>query len=281
MNRLRKLIGLRCTFPPDTMGGTVTATGVGRHKHPASSERAWNIDLLAETEPGRRNRRTIDSVFLLLASVVLGLSAAVASAAPRQDHEVGDALRTVFGWAGGFWDAAFISALVLALAVVVDVLWRRRLDLVRDLLVAGVCLAGTAVVIGGVVVSDWIPSSFHLSRLGLPRPAARRRDGGSGRRRAGARRSVRLLAFWLVPLAALGAIVVDAALLAVLAALALALASRGRSYASSSEPRPASRRPRRSERAGIAWRRRDRPGGRSAATDGLGGVRQAARRRSP
>ena len=225
MNRLRKLIGLRCTFPPDTMGGTVTATGVGRHKHPAPSERAWNIDLLAETEPGRRNRRTIDSVFLLLASVVLGLSAAVASAAPRQDHEVGDALRTVFGWAGGFWDAAFISALVLALAVVVDVLWRRRLDLVRDLLVAGVCLAGTAVVLGGVVVSDWMPIELHiLSRWSYP-----------DLRLAAATavlvvvgpelvRSVRLLAFWLVPLAALGAIVVDAALpSSVLAALALGL----------------------------------------------------------
>ena len=207
------------------MGGTVTATGVGRHKHPAPSERAWNIDLLAETEPGRRNRRTIDSVFLLLASVVLGLSAAVASAAPRQDHEVGDALRTVFGWAGGFWDAAFISALVLALAVVVDVLWRRRWDLVRDLLVAGVCLAGTAVVLGGVVVSDWMPIELHiLSRWSYP-----------DLRLAAVMavlvvvgpelvRSVRLLAFWLVPLAALGAIVVDAALpSSVLAALALGL----------------------------------------------------------
>ena len=91
---------------------------------------------LAETEPGRRNRRTVDSVFLLLAAGLLGLSAAIASVGAHQDHDVGDALRTVFGWAEGFWYAAFVSALVLALVVVVDVLWRRRWDLVRDLVVA-------------------------------------------------------------------------------------------------------------------------------------------------
>ena len=209
------------------MGGTVTATGVSRHEHPASAKRAWNITLLAQTEPGRRNRRTIDSVVLLFAAVVLGLSAAIASAATRQDHDVADALRTVFGWAGGFWDAAFICALVLALAVVLDVLWRRRWDLIRDLVVALVCLFGTAVVLGGVVVSDWVPIKLHvLSQWGYP-----------DLRLAAATavlvvvgpelvRSVRLLAFWLVPLAALGAIVVDAALpSSVLAALSLGLAA--------------------------------------------------------
>jgi uncharacterized membrane protein YbhN (UPF0104 family)/tRNA A-37 threonylcarbamoyl transferase component Bud32 len=209
------------------MSGTVTATDVSRPEHPPSAERAWNVALLAETEPGRRNRRTIDSVLLFLAAIVLGLSAAIASAAPRQDHDVADALRTVFGWAGGFWDAAFICALALALAVVLDVLWRRRWDLARDLVVALVCLVGTAVILGGVVVSDWMPIEAHLlSRWSYP-----------DLRLAAATavlvvvgpelvRPVRLLAFWLVPLAALGAIVVDAALpSSVLAALALGLAA--------------------------------------------------------
>jgi glycosyltransferase 2 family protein len=201
----------------------VTATGVSRHEHPASAERAWTVAILAETEPGGRNRRTIDSVFLFLAALVLGLSAAIASAAPRQDHDVAGALMTVFGWAGGFWDAALICALVLALAVVLNVLWRRRWDLARDLVVAGVLLVGTATVLGGVVVSDWLPIKLHiLSQWSYP-----------DMRLAAATavlvvvgpelvRAVRLLAFWLVPLAALGAIAVDAALpSSVLAALAL------------------------------------------------------------
>jgi uncharacterized membrane protein YbhN (UPF0104 family)/tRNA A-37 threonylcarbamoyl transferase component Bud32 len=200
-----------------------TVTGVSRHDHPVSKDRSWRLSFLVETEPGRRNRRTVDSAILVLAAVLLGLSAAIASSAPHHDHDVAHALRTVFGWAEGFWYAAFVSALVLALVVVLDVLWRRRWDLVRDLVVALVCVAGTAVILGGVVVSDWMPIEVHvLAQWGYPEL-----------RLAGAAavlvvvgpelvRSVRLLAFCLVPLAALGAMVVDAALpSSVLAALAL------------------------------------------------------------
>jgi uncharacterized membrane protein YbhN (UPF0104 family)/tRNA A-37 threonylcarbamoyl transferase component Bud32 len=207
------------------MGGTVTATGVSRHEHPAAAKRAWNVALLTETEPGRRNRRTIDSVVMLLAAIVLGLSAAIASAAPRQDHQVREALQTVFAWAGGFWDAAFICALILALVVVVDVLWQRRWDLARDLVVAAVLLVGSAVILGGVVVSDWIPIRAHIlsewSYPDLRLAAATAVLVVVGPELV---RSVRVLAFWLIPLAALGAVVVDAALpSSVLAALALAL----------------------------------------------------------
>ena len=151
-----------------------TATGVSRHDHPVSKDRSWRLSFLVETEPGRRNRRTVDSVILALAAVLLGLSAAIASSAPHQDHDVAHALRTVFGWAEGFWYTAFVGALVLALVVVVDVLWRRRWDLVRDLVVALVCVAGTAVILGGVVVVRLDADRGACpGALGIPGAAAR------------------------------------------------------------------------------------------------------------
>src|SRR6266480_4187000 len=82
-------------------GAVLTATaGTSRDDAAASAERSWRVVLLAETEPGRRNRRTIDSAFLLLAAIVIGLSAVIASSAPGQDRDVAQALTTVFGWAG-------------------------------------------------------------------------------------------------------------------------------------------------------------------------------------
>src|SRR5262249_26953261 len=135
---------------------------VTRPRRVASSGHSRYVTLLAATAPGLRNRRTIDSVFLLLAAVVLGLSAAIASATPRQEHHVDDRLSWVVGWAGGFWDAAFVCALLLALSVVVDVLLRRRWDLARDLLVAGLVMVGAAAVLGGAVADNWLPIKVHI-----------------------------------------------------------------------------------------------------------------------
>jgi uncharacterized membrane protein YbhN (UPF0104 family)/tRNA A-37 threonylcarbamoyl transferase component Bud32 len=174
-----------------------------------------------------RNRRSIDAVFLLVAAVVLGLSAGIASAAPRQERDVGDALRTVFGWAGGFWDAAFVCALVLALTVVVDVLLRGRWDLARDLLVAGLLVVGAAVVLGGAVADNWLPIKVHiLADWGYPELRLALATGVLVVVGPALVRPARVLAFWLVPLAALGAIVVQAAPLgSALGALALGLAA--------------------------------------------------------
>lgn len=182
---------------------------------------------MTKTEPGRRNRRTIDSVVLGGAALVLGLSAVIASSASEHDEAVAHALTTVVGWAGGFWRTLFVCLLALALVILVDVLLRSRWDLARDVVVAGVVLVGTAAVLGGVVESDWLPLRAHLvSHWGYP-----------DLRLAAATavlvvvgpelvRPVRLLAAWLVPLAGLGAIVFAAAMpSAVLAALALGLAS--------------------------------------------------------
>jgi glycosyltransferase 2 family protein len=176
------------------------------------SRRSWRIRLLTETEPGRRNRRTIDSIQLLFAGVVIGLSAAIASSAEPHDRDVGRALTTVFGWAGAFWRAAFFGVLGLALVLLVAVLIRRRWDLVRDVFIALAGVVGAAVVLSRLVESDWFPFEAHLlARWGYPE-----------RRLAGAIavivvispelvRSVRLLAACLVPLAALGVVVLGAA----------------------------------------------------------------------
>jgi glycosyltransferase 2 family protein len=203
----------------------MTATSVSREGQGEPADRWWTVGLLTKTEPGRRNRRTIDSVILAFAALVVGLSAAIASSAPDQDEEVAGALTTVLGWAGGFWRTVFVCTLVLAVFVVVDVLLRRRWDLARDVLVAALVLLAAGVLLGGVVVSDWFPLELHvLSQWGYPEL-----------RLAGATavlavvgpelvRPVRLFAIWLIPLATLGAVVFGAALpSAALAALALGL----------------------------------------------------------
>ena len=118
-----------------------------------------------------------------------------------------------------------MSVLLVALAIVVEVIARRRWDLARDLLVAALVLAGLGVVLGRVVVSDWIPVEPHvLSHWGYPEL-----------RLAGATtvivvvgpelvRRARVLVTWLVPLAMLSAVVAGAALPSEsLAALAVGL----------------------------------------------------------
>jgi glycosyltransferase 2 family protein len=189
------------------------------------AERSWSVALLTATEPGRRNRRTIDSVFLALAGIVIGLSAVIASSAPEDDKDVAQALTTVLGWAEALWRAAFIGVLVLAAAIVVAVLLRRRWDLVRDLLLAGVLVLGAAILLSRIVASDWFPLEAHLlSEWGYPElrlAAATAVIVVVGPELV---RPVRMLATWLVPAAALGAVVVGAALPSgVLGALALGI----------------------------------------------------------
>ena len=91
--------------------------------------------MLVEAEPGRRNRRPIDAAFLLLATIVLALTAVVASSAERDDEEVARALQTVLGWADSLWRLAFAGVLVLVIVVALGVLRQRRWLLARDLLV--------------------------------------------------------------------------------------------------------------------------------------------------
>jgi glycosyltransferase 2 family protein len=188
-------------------------------------DRRWDLALLRATEPGRRNRRTIDGVALLLAAILIGLTAMVASSAPEVDGDVAEALTTLFGWAGAVWRVAFVSLLMLALAVVADVSLRRRWSLARDLLAALLLLAGAGVVLGGVVESDWFPLNCHLlSQWGYPE--LRLAIATAFLIVAGPElvRWVRVLAAWLAPLSALGLVVLGAALpSAALAGLSLGL----------------------------------------------------------
>ena len=190
-----------------------------------SSGRSWGIALLTETEPGRRNRRTIDSVFLALAGIVIGLSAAIASSAPEDDEDVAQALITILGWANPLWRAVFIGVLVLSAMAVADVLLRRRWDLARDLLLAGLLVGGAAVPLGRVVVSDWFPLEAHvLSDWGYPELRLATATAVLVVVGPELVRNVRVLAIWLVPSAALGAVVIGAALpSAILGALALGI----------------------------------------------------------
>jgi tRNA A-37 threonylcarbamoyl transferase component Bud32 len=190
-----------------------------------AADRSWNVSLLTESEPGRRNRRTVDSVVLLIAALVVGLSAVIAASAPGHDEDVAQALTTVLGWARGFWQTAFVGLLVLALAVVVDVLYRRRWDLARDLLVAVFGTAAAATVLGGVVESDWLPVEAHvLTQWSYPELRLACATAVLAVVGPELVRPVRLLAVWLVPLAALSMIGFAAALpSSVLGALALGL----------------------------------------------------------
>ena len=182
----------------------MTATGVRRQEPASSAGRSWNLALLTTFEVGRRNRRTIDSVFLLWAAIVIGLSAVIASSAPEHDQDVAEALTTVLGWAGALWRTAFVGLLVLALVIVVDVLVRRRWDLARDLLVAALVLMAAGILLGRAVESDWLPAEGHLlSRWGYPELRLATATAVVVVVAPELVRWARVLASWLVPLAML------------------------------------------------------------------------------
>jgi uncharacterized membrane protein YbhN (UPF0104 family)/tRNA A-37 threonylcarbamoyl transferase component Bud32 len=175
--------------------------------------RAWSVALLTAAEPGRRNRRTFDAICLAWGGIVIGLSAAIAASAPEHDQEVAHALTTVLGWAGAAWRGAFFGVLGLAFVIVVDVFLRRRTDLLRDLLVGAACVVGAASLLGWSVESDWFPVEAHaLSRWGYPE--LRLASATMVLVVVGPElvRPVRVLATWLVPSAALAAVVLGAAL---------------------------------------------------------------------
>ena len=176
------------------------------------SGRSWHLRLLTETEPGRRNRRTIDSILLLCAAVVIGLSAVIASSAEAQDKAVANALTTVFGWAGALWRVAFFGVLGLALALILEVLLRRRWDLVRDVVIAVAAVIGAAVLLSGFVESDWFPLKIHLlARWGYPELRLASAIAVVAVIGPELVRTVRLLAGCLIPLAAFGVVILGAA----------------------------------------------------------------------
>src|SRR6187431_94648 len=203
----------------------LTTARLTNAEHAEASGRSSAFALLTATEPGRRNRRTIDSVFLALATLALGLSAAIASSAPEEDESVADALTTIFGWAGPLWPCLFIGVLVLAALIVAEVIRQRRWGLARDVLLAILVVVGAATVLARAVVSDWFPVEPHiLSNWGYPELRLATATAVIVVVGPELVRSVRVLAIWLIPTSAVGAVVIGAALpSAMLGALGLAI----------------------------------------------------------
>ena len=191
----------------------------------ADAKRSWNLALLTAAEPGRRHRRTIDAVGLVVGALLAGLAAVVASSAAAVDKETAQALVTVLGWAETLWRVAFVAAPVLALVIVVDVLVRRRWVLARDLLIALLLVVGVGLILGRLVESDWLVIEADLwSRWGFPELRLACVAVVFAVAAPELVRPVRLLAGWLVASAALGAVALGAALASgLLGALALGL----------------------------------------------------------
>jgi uncharacterized membrane protein YbhN (UPF0104 family)/tRNA A-37 threonylcarbamoyl transferase component Bud32 len=168
--------------------------------------------LLVPAEAGRRNRRTVDGVLLAVAAVVLGLAAAIASAAHAQDASVAEGLVALLGWADPAFRVAWVAMLGLAALVLLDILVRRRWLLLRDEIVALVVVTGLGVVLGGLVISDWLPIEPHLlSGWGFPELRIAWVTAVLVVAGPELVRPVRVVAACIVPLAALGAAVLGAA----------------------------------------------------------------------
>jgi len=171
------------------------------------------IALLRAAEPGQRNRRTVDGLLLAAGALFAGAAAVVASAARDQDEDVAQSLVTVLAWAGPLWRAVFVGALAVAAVIAVDVVLWRRWAMVRDLLLAVLVVVGVGGVLGGVVESEWFLVEADLwSRWGFPE--LRLACVAAVVAVAGPElvRPARVLAAWLVGLAAVGAVVLEAAL---------------------------------------------------------------------
>jgi len=142
--------------------------------------------------------------------LVAAFAAVIAKSASSEDERVARALVAVLGWASSLWHAAFAAAILLALAIVADVLRCRRWDLARDLIVASSVLAVTTGVLGRVVEADWLPIEANLwSRWGFPEPRLAFVVAMVTVAGPELVRPARVLTTWLVPTAAVGAVALE------------------------------------------------------------------------
>jgi hypothetical protein len=181
---------------------------------PGAAKRSWNLPLLAPVEPLRRNRRTVDVTFLLLTSIATALAAAVARSAPEVDTEIAEALAAILGWAPNLWRAALVVALAFALLIVGDVLLRRRWTLARDLLLAVAAVVIVGSILGRTIDLEWwtYAEAHVFSNWGFPE--LRLAGAVAIFAVAGPElvRPARVLSFWLVAVAGLGATVLGTGL---------------------------------------------------------------------
>ncbi len=175
--------------------------------------RSLNLSLLTPVEPGRRNRRPIDVAFLAVGALLLALASELAASAPGTDRDLADGLTTVLGWANAVWRTVFLAVLLLAVAILFDIVRERRWELARDLAVALVTVYGLGILLGGVVKSDWFPIEAHVwSDWGFPELRLASATAVISVAAPELVRSVRIAGTWLVGLAALGVIAFEGAL---------------------------------------------------------------------
>jgi len=191
----------------------------------ASAEHSWEFALLVAAAQAPRNRRPSDVALVALTAVVAGLAAVVAKSAPEIDETVGGALEAVLGWAPYFWRLVFVLPLALALIVAVDVMLQHRWVLARDLLLAVVIVLAAGVFLERIVTTKWFEGEAHVfSNWGFPELRIAAAVAVLAVVGPELVRPVRLLASWLVALAALGAIVLGVGTMSqVLGALAVGL----------------------------------------------------------
>jgi uncharacterized membrane protein YbhN (UPF0104 family)/tRNA A-37 threonylcarbamoyl transferase component Bud32 len=177
-----------------------------------TDDRRPSLTLLLPADPGRRNRRTVDAILVLATAVVAALAAVVARSAPEVDEEIGQAVATVLGWAPGVWRAVLLGALGIALVIVADALIRRRWLLARDVLIALALVLVVGAILGQIVDSDWVQLDVHvLSHWGFPELRLASVAAVIAVSRPELVRPIRLLALWLLGLAAVGALALEIA----------------------------------------------------------------------
>jgi len=191
----------------------------------ASAERSSEIALLVPATQAPTNRRPVDVALFAIAAVAAGLAAVVAKSAPEVDKTVGEALDDVLGWAPYFWRIVFVLALALALIVGVEVIVKRRWLLARDLFLAIVIVVAVGVLLERIVTTKWLQAEAHVfSNWGFPELRLTTTVAVLAVAGPELVRPVRLLACWLVALAALGAVVLGVGTMSqVLGALAVGL----------------------------------------------------------
>jgi hypothetical protein len=172
---------------------------------------SWSVALLTASEPGRRNRRTVDAIFLAWGAIVIALSAAIASSAPDHDRR-----RTGADHCAGVGRSALACRFLRSPGPRSSSSWTCSCDGGRTFSAIfswAASVLGAASLLGWSVQSDWFPVEAHaLSRWGYPE--LRLASATMVLVVVGPElvRPVRLLAIWLVPSAALGAVVLGAAL---------------------------------------------------------------------
>src|SRR5262245_12143734 len=125
--------------------------------------------ILADHEPGRRNRRLIDVFVLFLMAIVMALAAQIARAAAPKEDDVEQAFVAVLGWAAGIWRTAGVLTVAFTIVVLVALVVGRRWDVARDVVLALLIVVLVGPLLSRLGGSDWTAIDTEpWSRWGFP-----------------------------------------------------------------------------------------------------------------